>query len=233
MGAVLEMILLRPVATVVLCCAAMASCGTNPEVNDYQSQFSAFATLFTAHKSSGTNIATLDPNAVASLRNALQADRQPITLVMHPSLKYTNLMAPYGQNGDVQTWASTHYETVSLRQGMLVATRGFGPDLMSSTGPGVAQISAGHGTTNRRYFYLDGGDQPHEFDYTCTLSAAGAESVTVLGKSFATRKVSESCVGTQGSFVNQYWFDHSTNLRQSRQMAVPGLGSLVLQRVID
>ena len=227
------MILLRPVAAVVLSCAAVASCGTNPEINDYQSQFSALGTLFPTHKSGATNIAALDPNAVATLRNTLQADRQPITLVMHPSLKYTNLMAPYGQNGDVQTWASMHYETVALRQGLLVATRGFGPDLMSSTGPSVAQISAGHGTTNRRYFYLDGGDQPHEFDYTCTLATAGAESVTVLGKPFATRKISESCVGPQGSFVNQYWFDHGTNLRQSRQMAVPGLESLVLQRVID
>ena len=210
----------------------LTGCGNDSAAGDYQRPFKAIVAKLQGGQAAPT-LATLDQSGIATLRAALEADGQSIYLVVNPALKYTNLMAPYGQNGDVQTWASQDYETMSLRAGMLVATRGFGADLMSSTGPSVAQIAAGRGSTQRRYHYLDGADQPHQFDYACILAARGSDSVTVLGKSYATNKVTESCSGASGSFVNEYWFDLGQNLRQSSQMIAPGTANLILQRVID
>ncbi len=218
----------------LLSTAVLTGCGNDPLAGDYARPLKAIAAKLQAGRGAAPpTLATLDPAGTLALRNALEDDGQPIILVGNPALKYTNLMAPYGQNGDVQTWASQEYETVALRQGLLVATRGFGADLMSSTGPGIAQIASGAGTTRRQYYYLDGADQPHRFDYDCVLAPAGTESIAVLGKIYATRKVTESCSGNQDSFTNAFWFDKSQNLRQSQQMIAPGTDDLFLQRVID
>ncbi len=217
----------------LLAALLLAGCGSDPDAKNLQYQFKIFSSRLKSGDRGGSAIATMDPAAAQGLRAVLQEDGQPIYLVAHPKLKYAALMAPYGQNGDVQTWASERYETISLRLGMLVASRGFGKDLMSSSGPGVEQISAAHGATVRRYFYLDGADQLVTYDFNCALAATGSESITVMGKSFTTRKVSESCTGPSGGFVNQYWFDSDQNVRQSHQMISLGADNLILQRVID
>lgn len=211
---------------------ALSGCGSDSDAQDFATQGALLSTAINGSKDR-SSLGANNPAALSALRAALEADGQPLYFVVNPVLGYSNLMAPYGRNGDVQTWSSTHYETVSLRQGMLVATRGFGADLMTATGPSLAQIASAQGLTNRHYFYLDGSDATRAFDYTCRRTSAGGETIQVLGRSYATRKVTESCIGPAGSFKNLYWFDQSAVLRQSSQMVVPGLDNLVLQRVID
>ena len=222
--------LLLPIA--LLANLALSGCGSDNDARDFATQGVLLSAAFNGVKDSSAT-GSANPAAISALRAALEADRQPIYFVVNPELGYSNLMAPYGQNGDVQTWSSTRYETVSLRQGMLVATRGFGADLMTATGPAITQIASAGGEANRRYFYLDGSDTTREFDYTCKLAPAGGETIQVLGRSYTARKVSESCVGPSGNFENLYWFDQRSILRQSSQMVVPNRDNLVLQRVID
>lgn len=236
MGAVLEMTSgpNRVMAVLLVAATLLAGCGNDALGTDYSAATKGLIGLLNLGKTDAApTLASLDQQGIATLRKALEDDGQAIFLVASPSLKYINLMAPYGQNGNVQTWGSTQYETLSLRAGMLVATRGFGPDLMSSSGPDIATIAAGRGMTNRRYYYLDGGDHPRHFDYSCRLNPAGPDSVTILGKVHHTRKIVEACAGSGAAFTNEYWFDNGTNLRQSRQMMTPGLANLLLQRVID
>ena len=222
--------LLLPIA--LLANFALSGCGSDPDARNFAAQFMLLSAAISGAKDS-SSLAAASPAALSDVRAVLEADGQPIYLVVYPSLGYSKLMAPYGQNGDVQTWSSTNFETVSLRQGMLFATRGFGPDLMTATGPTVAEIATSQGQANRHYFYLDGSDTTRAFDYTCRRSSAGGETIQVLGRSYAARKVSESCVGPTGSFKNTYWFDQRSILRQSSQMVVPNRDNLVMQRVID
>jgi hypothetical protein len=227
MGAVLEMKLAAKLTLLVV----LAGCGNDPISEEYARPVRNVFALLAG--TDGTKLGDLDAAGQATLRAALEADRQPIISVANPGMKYTNLMAPYGQNGDVQTWASMQYETLSLREGMLVSSRGFGPDLMAAVGPTAARIASGGGETARRYVWLDGADARQVFEFGCTLHAAGSEVITVLGKSYSTRRVTEDCSGSSGSFSNDYWFDKGTNLRQSSQLITLGLPNLVLQRVID
>lgn len=180
-----------------------------------------------------SGLAAIKPADAAALRTVLQQDGQPIYLVEVRHLAYLDLMATYGQNGDVTTWASPAYQSIAVRQGVVLATRGFGDDLMSSTGPSVAQIAIGQGATQRQYFYIDGADQGVQRSFTCKLTSAGPQSTVILSRTYATRKVVETCSGPSGAFQNEFWFDNGTNLRQSRQMFALGLEKVLMQRVID
>jgi hypothetical protein len=236
MGTVLEMRWAFPLA--MLCVAALAGCGNNGAGNDLAVPGQVLAGLI---KGLGRPAATAaaDPNdpavraGILAYRAQLQAAGQPILLASNQTMKYGTLHAPFGQNGDVQTWSSTGYQQISLRGGILIATRGFGPDLMSAVAPSVATVARGTGTTNRRYYYLDGADQTQRLDFTCTLAVAGTESIEVMAKRHATRKVTESCAGASGSFENAYWFDQGLNIRQSSQRMAPGLDNLFMQRIVD
>ena len=180
-----------------------------------------------------------DPNdpairaGIVALREGFQKTGQPLINTSNATLKYGALMAPFGGNNGVATWSSTGYQTASFRDGVLASTRGFGPDLMSSIVPTIATIAAARGTTQRRYSYLDGADQPFSLDVACTLAAAGNESIEIFAKPFMTRKVTETCAGPSVSFTNVYWFDKGINVRQSKQFFAPGLDTMFIQRVID
>ena len=234
MGAILEM---KMRLLIALMAVTLAGCGNDRGSNDFAGVPSIFAAL--KAKGSGVGKDTADPDSpavragIVAFRAKLQKDGQPILLASNGTLKYGNLLAPFGGNNGVQTWSSTSYQTISLRDGVMVATRGFGSDLMSSVLPSIGTIAAAKGQTQRRYSYLDGADQPQSLNYTCTLTPAGTESIEVMAKSFASRKVTEACTGPAGAFTNEYWFDRGTNLRQSKQFLAPGIDNMLIQRVID
>lgn len=214
---------------------ALAGCGNDQQADDTQVSLKAGAKIGSLALSLGGKgqSQAMSPAAIAALRGALETSGQPIYAVAVPDLGYANLMAPYGQNGAVQTWASMSYETISMRDGILVATRGFGPDIMTTVTPDIAQVRRASGSFARSYYYLDGADQKLLLTYACTFAPSGTETVIVLGKAYGTHRVTESCAGVDSPFVNTYWFDGGGKLRQSDQRLAPGLKPMRLQRVID
>jgi hypothetical protein len=232
MGEVLEVKAKFFWAALALC---LAGCSNGASDFDGLPQL-ALASLTGGAKSPVPIANTDDPLIKAGIlrfREGLQADGQPVILASNASLKYGTLLAPFGGSNGVKTWSSTSYQTISLRDGVMVATRGFGPDLMSSVLPPISQIRAAKGSTQRQYRYLDGADQPKTLDFACSLAASGSETIEVMAKTFATRKVTETCSGAEGQFTNEYWFDNSLILRQSKQFLAPGLDDMFIQVVID
>lgn len=220
-----------------LCLPLLAACGNGGDAVDARNSINAGKSLFTTNlfgpRKPAPDLTRLDPAAAAPIRTALEAAGQPAYAVGIPSRGYLTFMGVYGQNGPVKTWVSQSYETVSLNDGILVATRGFGADLMTADAPDLSQVSRASGSFHRIYYYLDGADQTYSTDYDCDFAPAGSETVTVLAKSYATRKVTESCQAPNDSFVNTYWFDGRGSLRQSAQRMTPGISPVTLQRVID
>lgn len=215
----------------------LSACSNDPSFNSFGG---GVAPLLAAIKAKMAPPPVLgDPNSpairagIVNYRAGLEKQGQPLILASNASLKFGTLLAPFGGSNGVETWSSTGYQTISLRNGMLVATRGFGPDLMSSVAPSTATIAAAHGTTTRRYTYLDGADKPQSLDYTCQLAPAAFESIEVISKLYATHKVNEVCTGPQGSFTNEYWFDRGSILRQSKQFFAPNRDNMFVQKVID
>lgn len=212
---------------------ALTGCGSDSDSADLQAPIKTLARGLTPAALRAPSLVGLPTATALAMRAKLQAAGQPVYLVINSGQKFEGLMTPIGQNRDVTTWASPSGEQISLRDSLLVASGGFGPDLMSSTGPTLDRVRSGQGTTTRSYYYLDGADQRKTFDFTCTLAEGGAETITVLGRGYETRKVTESCTHPLGNFQNVYWFDSRLILRQSIQVVTLGMDSLFIQRVID
>ncbi len=179
--------------------------------------------------------AAIEPDAatLAEGRRVLQEGGQPVMAVTDRSLGLATFMVPLGQNAGVVTWANPEYQTLALRDGVILATRGFGNDLMSAEAPTAQQLRQGSGSTRRVHYVLDGADQTQTQIYTCQLSVSNNETIAVLGLTYISEKVLEVCEGAAGGFTNLYWFDKSGIIRQSQQVREPGVEKMQLQMIID
>lgn len=136
-------------------------------------------------------------------------------------------------SGRIVTWQTSDGISLTLRDGILLETRGFGEDLMSAQVPAAAQISTSTGPTARAAFYLDGADRTIRHDFACTLAPGGPAVIEVLERTYDTRRVTETCTGPTASFTNQYWFEASGKLRKSTQWVSRTVGFLELEMLVD
>jgi Group 4 capsule polysaccharide lipoprotein gfcB, YjbF len=133
-------------------------------------------------------------------------------------------------NGATETWSSVDDKTLAIRDGQIVGTRGLGGDLVSAALPPLSRIAAGQGTHERVLVTIGADEQTERITYSCTLTSAGTQTITIVQRSHATRRVQESCTGPGEGFTNEYWFEGST-LRQSRQWMGTDLGHILLSRL--
>nr|MCU0803203.1 YjbF family lipoprotein [Paracoccaceae bacterium] len=82
-------------------------------------------------------------------------------------------------NGDVETWLAVDNISVSLRQGVLVASRGLGFDLMGADAQGTLDALAGYdgGVYRRQMRYLTGEQHSTYLMAGCSMAAIGPEMV--------------------------------------------------------
>jgi hypothetical protein len=161
-------------------------------------------------------------------RAQLDADGRPVLRAFLPERDANALLLQVGRNGTVETWATMDAKTISLRDGLLVQTRGLGGDLMSSRLPQTAAIRHGRGQVDRMHSYLGPNDETLIVQYACVLSDRGAERITLSGLSYATRRIAETCTGIGTGFENLYWFEPGGRLRQSVQWVGPDVGNVAL-----
>jgi hypothetical protein len=137
-----------------------------------------------------------------------------------------------GQNGDTETWSSVDDKTLAIRQGQIVATRGLRGDLVSAAVPALSRIAGGSGSHDRVLVTIGEDETTLRSRYACSLSVAGSQTITLVERSYATRRVQEACSGDGPAFTNDYWFQGGT-LRQSRQWMGADLGYVLLSRLRD
>jgi hypothetical protein len=236
MGPVLEMRHRWALAGLAALPFVLAGCSTgkSPSALPIKAILQAeLARLKGESRPAGGLVAQPDPAILAEGRRVLQEAGQPVISVVDPTIGLVTFMAPLGENAGVVTWANPEYQTISMREGVILATRGFGADLMSAEVPSAATLSLGKGTYQRVHYVLDGGDQTQKQVYSCRLSVSNKETISVLGLNYDTKKVDEVCTGDTGSLTNSYWFDHNGVIRQSRQAKMAGVENMQLQAIID
>jgi len=210
---------------------ALTGCGSDPMMSNSQGGLPIARQLATSIAIQSQPRS--DKSASPEFRKVLESAGTPFYRVVIAKMQYAGIMAPFGQNGNVVTWSSSVRQTMSVRDGVLVATRGFGNDLMSALAPDIAEVSRGSGTFHRVYYYLDGADQSQSLAVDCSFARSGNETITLLGLSYDTHRVTEVCVNATTHIENTYWFDGSGKLRQSDQFLSPELAYMRLQRIID
>ena len=105
--------------------------------------------------------AALTPAAMAQIEG-------PVLLVQVPQRGAVAVMTRVASNRGVDTYMSGDSISISLRDGILIGTRGLGFDLMVADISAVAPaIAAGAGQGTRTHRYLDGEDQIRVVTYDC------------------------------------------------------------------
>lgn len=219
----------------VITCFILVACSNTPNT---EARFSDV--LLAAAKN---RIAAVAPTSQGGATPAVPVTRAaalaqtpgPVMFVTLPRLNARASVVPQGENANVQTWFSSDGISLALRDGVLVGTRGFGPDLMSVELGAVNQV-LGRGKTpqepayGKRYFYLNGEDQTVSLTVDCQLQEKARDVITARQTQYRARHFQESCQGAGGAirFENQYWVKGGEVLK-STQWIGPVLGMIQLE----
>lgn len=177
--------------------------------------------------------------APAVTRAALQQLDIPLLEARIETIGQTAYLAPQRQRTDasagaITVWRSGDDVTLTLRAGVLIATRGLKDDLLSASALVSATGREGPNQDGpRQLVFHHGANQERSFGFDCRQSRVGQKTVDVLGKAYATQHLRETCDSPGGQIQNDYWVDSKTGrLRQSRQWAGPTIGYIML-RVLE
>lgn len=168
------------------------------------------------------------PAAAAPSPSAIAANPGDILLVTIMSRNAVAPLTKIAQNGDTVTWISPGKVSLTLKDDIVIATRGLNEDLMGATVTGVrAALAAGGGTARRTHSYLNSEDQIVLRDVDCTIVETGPETIAAATGTREAIKYTESCTSNTAIFTNSYWLDQrGGNVVQSRQAIAPTTGFL-------
>jgi Group 4 capsule polysaccharide lipoprotein gfcB, YjbF len=213
--------------------AMLAACGNDKGEPSPLAKAVGGVAKATLSRVSGKRSVAAQPASTGKLPRAeIEKYGIPILRVIIPARGADALVTITDTKGDVVTWSTTDGTTFSLRNGVLIQTRGLGPDLMSAGAPTVAQLSQNGATNQRAYFFLGSEDKSERRDYDCTLTVVGTETIEVFSRSHKTMHVKEDCVRAQGKITNDFWLEGAL-VRKSRQWTSPGTGYIEFEKVVD
>ena len=135
--------------------------------------------------------------------------------------------------GQIIQWRTEDEVTLSLRNEVLVATRGLGGDMISAQVQ-VTGDNPGPSAGGERTLYIRTGDlEERPLHMACTLTDLGPETIEIVELAHATRHLQERCSTAEGTHVtNDYWVDRASGIAwQSRQWAGPHIGYLRIRRL--
>lgn len=195
-----------------------ASCGSDPQPT---------AGMVRAFAASLPGAAKAPPPPLIT-RALLEQVLTPVMLVTIDSRKQQALIAEIQINRGVATWSSVDDITLSFRNGVIVATRGFGADLMAADVPEISPHSSGAAHI-RVHTLLNGEDQAVQTRYSCNFRNAGVETIDIVEIPYETTHIIESCAAGGMRFTNDFWFSGDQTLRKSRQWISPEVGFLTIE----
>lgn len=146
----------------------------------------------------------------------------PTIAVSVPSHGVSGRMVRTSLRGDISEWRSADGIGLTLQDGQIIATRGFGADLAIADAQGaVTALRHGGGDYSRTMHWLDGESHDTVEVFACTLRPAQSQTVANA------RALSETCTGTQSSFTNTITVLATTGgVIHSDQWISPGLGHI-------
>lgn len=130
--------------------------------------------------------------------------------------------------GQIVTWRTTDNITLTMRDGILIATRGFGGSILSSS----VQIPSDWHSGEKVHYVRDLDNKQRRVALACERVDLGPETLEIVETRYPTRHLQERCEGGGGTVVNDYWVDSRTGyVWQSRQWAGPYIGYLRIRQL--
>lgn len=134
--------------------------------------------------------------------------------------------------GTVVIWRTGDNISLALRNGVVIATRGLGGDVLSSS----VQVSGtqpgpSHGGEHIQMVRaLD--DREVAYAFGCDVVDLGSDPIEIYDHHHPTRHIRQSCEGRKGDITNDYWIAGG-KVWQSRQWAGPTIGYIRYRRLND
>lgn len=166
--------------------------------------------------------------AVVADPEALRTFQSPILLIAVPKLNALAVIGPLTERGDESVWYTADGNSLTFRDGLIVATRGLEQDLQSADVPDIRTV---RGEAVRDHFYRDGDEVIRRRRFFCDINGQGSADAEVLGRSYPTTLVTETCKSDTEGFENAYWIGAAGELRMSRQWVSGQVGHIVVQKV--
>lgn len=208
---------------IVLAFVALAACGPL-----YDGSAAKGFLGFVQAKATGIGAAPAEPVIPVS-RAQVDANPGAFLLVTAYGGKSIASMVQVSVNENRVTWISADNVTVTLENGIIVATRGLPRDLIGAQASGVAAaLSGGGGQASRIHETIDDLDQISTEVLQCSIVFDGAETIAILGKNSDTRRFKENCKGENLAFTNTYWLGAGGAIIRSNQAVSPTSGFLLL-----
>lgn len=175
----------------------------------------------------GGGEATPAPASPRVTEEQLLASRGQYLRVNIRDLERRDTMVPAGSNGARTTWIDSASISLTLDDGIVVATRGLPRDLMGADARSTARaIQAGGGTAERRHDYLTDQDQIVTNTLQCTISSEGSDEVARFGQTIPATRYQEVCTGEGLNLTNIYWVNGARGIVRSLQAVSPDAGYL-------
>jgi len=207
-------IALRRAALGLACLATLVACSNAPDRR--VTVLSIGKSIFSGKKAAKMPDAAQISNDAAK---ALAATDAPLILVTVPNRRAVTVMQELEQNRGYATYGTADRRSITMRGGLMTATRGLGNDIMSSRTDAVqALISARqNGIAAREMRYLDGEDLTQVRQLTCTIRITGKAARDDIPLT----DVTEACEGDGDAFENTYKVSDRGTIVQSRQWHSP------------
>ncbi len=136
-----------------------------------------------------------------------------------------------GTNSGKDTWIAVDGISLTVQDGLLIATRGLGDDLMAADVAKLRQGFQDGRQTRRVHDYLTGQDEIRRQTYDCTMAAKGSTDIVIFERRQSVTLYEETCTGSASVFLNRYWRDGSGVIWKSQQFVSPGVGHIEIQRL--
>ncbi|WP_158965126.1 YjbF family lipoprotein [Chachezhania sediminis] len=149
---------------------------------------------------------------------AVEATGEPVIFVEVPNREAQAFLGLRGRNGPNDTWLTNDNISISYNDGVIVATRGLGSDVMTVDVSEVLPAIRGRRSEAMRVNrYLNGEGHIVPEVYFCDYARTpGVVADTALGPRSST-KIVEVCQGRERTFENIYWYAPGGKPLMSRQ----------------
>ena len=214
--------------TIFLAMAVLAACSNRPGT-----QVTGASLVKSALKKKPARTTPDAQTVAASAATVLASTNTRVIIISIPRLKVLAPIQEVAANGNYTTYGTPDRRSITLRDGLLAATRGLGQDLMSADLDQVQALIAapGSGTATRVNRYLDGENLTAPIAFNCTLTA-GAKTHLQSGEiDTDVTQVTESCTSASNSFENTYLVSPEGRVVQSRQWLNPLHGYMTIQHL--
>lgn len=185
----------------------------------------------------GEETASAPQNAAAqNALNRIASTGRAGLLVTTPRLGQTTVMISEQRNGPYRTFRGTNNTSITLKSGIMTATRGIGVDLMAQA---ISVPESGLFTTGsfpkevaRVQRHLDGENHLRSAEFLCVIDRKGREDVTILNRKHTTTLFEETCRNSSRAFLNRYWVGTGTGTVWQSQQAISNTSGHVISQFI-